>query len=51
MRSVTVRIVNDSAAEEDEDFFVVLITQDPSVVLAPSRATVTVLDDDGTYHV
>ena len=49
-RSLSVRIVNDSAPEEEENFFAVLVTRDPSIVLAPSRATVIILDDDGRQH-
>ncbi len=44
---IDIIIVNDSALENDERFFVQLITADDSVDLTPSIAEVIISDDDG----
>ena len=38
--------VEDDVLENDEDLMLTLSTDDPSLVLGPSEATVTILDDD-----
>ena len=38
--------VEDDILEDDEDLILTLSTDDPSIVLGPSEATVTILDDD-----
>ena len=38
--------VEDDTLEEDEEFTLILSTDDPSIVLGPSEATVTILDND-----
>lgn len=44
---VQIVLLEDSIVENDEVFSVVLESTDPDVVLSPTSARVTIVDDDG----
>ncbi len=47
MSCVDIVILEDSAVEDIERFYVELSTSDPVNILSPDNATVSILDDDG----
>ena len=46
---VDIVILEDSAVEDIERFYVELSTSDPVNILSPDNASVSILDDDGRY--
>ena len=45
-------ITNDKLGEEDEQFEIVLTSENPAVTIgSPAKAVVTILDDDGMFEV
>lgn len=44
---ISITIVNDTALENDEQFFILLTTNDEDVDFNPSVAEVIISDDDG----
>ncbi len=48
MSCVDIVILEDSAVEDIEGFYVELSTSDPVNILSPDNASVSILDNDGT---
>ena len=49
MQCVNISIVGDSILETNESFLANLTTDDPSIILSPSMATINILNDDSKY--
>lgn len=46
--SVRVNILDDSFLEDTENFFALLTTSNPEIIIFPENATICILDNDGT---
>ena len=49
MQCVNISIVGDTILENTESFLANLTTDDPSIILSPSMATINVLNDDSKF--